>query len=553
MPITGNFALGISGVSVSSVENEFGKQELQNFTIKGLSQFHTYIFTVWNNIYIKKLNDFQNLGRPELSNTISVNSPAWDTIVVGFNIQNVNYLAPQAFDGIGLNVQSLRTEVAVDYFISNFQVDEPDSFPSNFSTYFSIEDSTPYSTTGNKSLTFTPVNAAPGGKTFQLRLRYYNKFNKESVPGTGNNFDQDVIPTDVGSIAITTPGYPQLPPPESVFYRYKDGLPTLLQAVWIYQNVTSAGGFTTGVGYQPPSYIAQLRKESDGSYVVGSLVSNSDVNWGNSSNFNKGAIWEILEENANGIRIGAISDSTFTNSVLSDAELYPYPNPITLDAELVSTTSIRLKMNLQNISSVHPARYYWVYNQPTLSNSGNSETSVITTSIPGIKTSATITVPINSTTQFKAFARRDTDIFVDTFGDEVLFLGGDVKTISTDIRPKNVILGITGGFGVVFVDVTWNHPPAYPNGGFTGTYSIEFFNAITNVFLTNISGISSFNTSHNFDDICSFASDGDFIFAKVIANITGIGTGISSNSNSDELQGCATDSPGGNGGFGNGI
>ena len=361
-----------------------------------------------------------------------------------------------------------------------------------------------------------------------------------------------MIPTDVGSIAITTPGFPQLPPPESVFYRYKDGLLTLLQAVWIYQNVTSAGVFTTGVGYQPPSYIAELRKESDGSYVVGSLVLNSDVNWGNSSNFNKGATWEISEENANGIRIGAISDSTFTNSVLSDAELYPYPNPITLDAELLSTTSIRLKMNLQNISSLHPAFYYWSYRQTVPSVTSYVDSTPTSSTSNGTKT-IDLTVAANSTTEFRARAYRQTDIFVDTFGDDVQFLGGDFKTISTDIQPKNVILGITGGFGVVFVDVTLNHPPAYPNGGFTGTYSIEFFNATTNVFLTNISGISSFNTSYNFDDICSFASDGDFIFAKVIANITGIGTGISSNSNSDELQGCATDSPGGNGGIGSGI
>ena len=55
-------------------------------------------------------------------------------------------------------------------------------------------------------------------------------------------------------------------------------------------------------------------------------------------------------------------------------------------------------------------------------------------------------------------------ILEDTFGDDVQFFSGELKTISTDIQPKNVILGITGGFGFVFVDVTWNHPPAYPNG-----------------------------------------------------------------------------------------
>jgi hypothetical protein len=556
--------MGLSGnFNLQDVRDLFGPVELNStaLNVKGLSQFHAYIFTSWNPLWNPRtLKDFTGLGRPVLQTSITVpNPPSWNSIKVDFNITEVNNQATLASPNIQITVGSMNTEVAVDYYVGSLSGLFPNN-PNDFETY---EHNITYNTTGAKSLTFTPDPPTPN-TTYQLRLRYYNRFNKLSTPqALGTSFSdaaQGIVPINDTSVGVTTPSFPQLPPPFSIFYRIEVD-PRNARVVWIYRNVTDGGSFITtpNVGYQPNLYLAETKTAFQ--FEPTSLVSNSTVNWGSKTNFNKGAVWRsstaLDTVNDPVVRIQAKSDSTFTDSVFVEAELYPYPNPITVAANFLSTTSVQFNMNLQNVSSAHPARYYWTwrYTSPTVSD--YFSTTPINTTDPLTTSSGTkqltLTVNTNSTIEFRARAYRDTDIFVDTFGDSIQFLGGEFLTVSTDIRPSSVTQELFGSGGFVTLTVTWSHPPAYSNGLPTGgTYTVQILNSASQL-VTQVTGISGTTTSHDFTNICSLLSDGDFIKSKVIANIPNIGTGERLADNFIEVLGCATENGGGNGGIGGGL
>jgi hypothetical protein len=281
MPISGNFSL-------QTVQGEFGIQEIQNFSTQGLSQFHSYILTPWDDNWgSKTLRDFTGVGRPELVNSITATAPAWDTIIVNFNIENTNNFANFVNQGEGETFSTLNTEVSVDYFVGNETVS---SFPSSFSTYDSIA----YAITGSKSLTFTGLNRLT---TYQLRLRYYNRFNKLSGPG--NNFDQGVVPATGGSVGVTTPNYPALPAPTNVQFSYITD--ERVEITWNYASVD-----VNGTPSQPSSFGIELLDS-----IVGwtdDITLSAQTNWGTTNN-PKSVIAQTKVGNVDSVRVRAIANS----------------------------------------------------------------------------------------------------------------------------------------------------------------------------------------------------------------------------------------------------
>jgi hypothetical protein len=312
--------------------------------------------------------------------------------------------------------------------------------------------------------------------------------------------------------------------------------------------VLSNGQFTTGTGYQPPTYSAQVQVL--GSYVDGSLVSNSSLNWGSTSNFNKSARWNNAND-ITAVSIRANSDSDFQNSSFVEAELYQYPTVTTDTAILLSTTSIRLRMTLGNISGYNVV-YFWQYrvagNTDWIADVGESTTN------QNGQVTFDLGVNANTNFEFRALVRRETDVFVTVLGVNPIFVSGVIGTISTDIRPSSVTQGLSGSGGFVTLTVTWSHPPAYSNGLPTGgTYTVQILNSASQL-VTQVTGIAGTTTSHDFTNICSLLSDGDYIKSKVIANIpNNIGTGERLADNFIEVAGCATENGGGNGGIGGGL
>jgi hypothetical protein len=568
--------MGLSGnFNLQNVQALFGPVELNStaLNVKGLSQFHAYIFTDWDsNFDPKTLRDFTGLGRPELQDSITPSAPSWNSIKVDFNITKVNNQATLATLGDTITVGSMYTEVAVDYYEGTGPVELDPEQPqlSPFSTY---EEDEEYTSTGPKSLTFTP-SPANQNTTYQLRLRYYNRFNKESTPNAPDNgFDQSVVPSDGTLVSVTTPSFPQLPPPFSIFYRIENqnsepvNEGTRVRIVWIYQNVTDAGSFTDtpNVGTQPATYDAQtdtllgddfLPNTDDflpNTYSPATLVLNSTVNWGSRTNFNKGAVWNAAaflqpEVALPSVQIRANQISTFSNSNFAEAELYQYPTVITNNSTLLSTTSFRVSMTLGNISGYNVV-YFWQFREGT--SGAFTDTQTFTVLTGGTYTFDITGLSSNTNYQFRAGVRRETDIFVNTFSIPTSFFFGDLKTQSTDIRPSSIIQGLIGGFGDVTLTVTWSHPPAYSNGLPTGgTYTVQILDLALQL-VTQVTGISGTTTSQNFTNICSLFSDDDFIISKVIANIpNNIGTGERLADDFIEVSGCATENGGGNGGIG---
>jgi hypothetical protein len=505
------------------------------------------------------------LGRPELQDSITTSTPSWNSIKVDFNITKVNNQATLASPNIQITVGSMYTEVAVDYYEGPEPVELDPELPqlSPFSTY---EEDEEYTSTGLKSLTFTPDSPTPN-TTYQLRLRYYNRFNKLSTPDAPDNgFDQSVVPSNGTLVSVTTPSFPQLPPPFSIFYRIENensepvNEGTRVRIVWIYQNVTSAGSFTTtpNVGTQPFTYSAQTNTLLGddflpNTYSPATLVSNSDVNWGSKTNFNKGAVWNATAflPPVPSVQIRANQVSTFSDSNFAEAELVQYPTVTTDTSILLSTTSIRLRMTLGNING-YTVRYFWQYrvagNTDWIADVGESTTN------QNGQVTFDLGVNANTNFEFRAGVRRETDIFVDTFNVDTTFVFGDPKTQSTDIRPSSITQVLVGSFGFVTLTVTWSHPPAYSNGLPTGgTYTVQILNSALQL-VTQVTGISGTSMGADFTNICSLLSDGDFIRSKVIANIpNNIGTGERLADDFIEVLGCATENGGGNGGIGGGL
>jgi hypothetical protein len=564
MPITGNFSLQM-------VFDEFGSYEKNNVSslnIKGLSQAHLYIFTpaIWNITWNPRtLKDFTGLGRPEVSNFSTTAGSSWRKINVSFNVVNLNNFASTVNNNNGVTVSSLNTKVAVDYYQGSSDINPFPTNPNNFSSTGIWQEQ--YTSTGTKTLVIDDENLLPG-TAYQVRLRYFNRFNEQSSPlstGLGSQwtrFEQGTLPPlPKESITVTTLQYPRWPvgKANTAYWRYSGSIVNL-QLVWLYENVTPDGDFTTsttGEVYQPSTYLFQYNKTNNSTYIQLDGTPPVTVNVGTatspSSVFNKGAKWGIQSGDfdlLNIVQIKASAGGFYRESLNWDATQYPYPNPITDAANLLSTTSVQFNMNLQNVSSVHPARYYWSwrYTSPTVSDYfGTSE--ILTTS-SGTK-QLTLTVNTNSTIEFRARAYRETDIFVTTFGDSIQFLGGEFLTISTDIRPKNVqISGIFQSFGVF-----WSHPPAYPSGlpstNPTSTYTVQIYKS-DNTFLFQITGVSGTATQLSINNICDYVIDGTNIKARVLSSITGIGTGTSAFSTTEEVFGCGTEGGGGNGTIGQG-